>query len=356
MSSFLRVPVHRYEDPLARVWIACAERVGFRVARTADAFASSDGKGTLLIGEDALLDPDDNLAQMIFHELCHALVEGEEGEHRQDWGLDNTSGRDTWREHACLRLQAYLADSAGLRAFFAPTTDFRVKFWARLAADPFQSAQGPQERSCVAARLAAWRASQPRWKAPLDAALGASAAIASAVPGATMGDSASDRLPSLWTICGSPPAPHPAGHSYVIAYRSDFCATCAWSFDRRGSLRCRHSPDVRIPADSPACARWEAKGALDCQGCGACCREAYTSVEVSRRDPVVRKYPDLVLDRGSHLKLRRESDRCAALKADEEVAGRYRCVIYEDRPRTCRDFTAGSANCLDARRRVGLSL
>jgi len=34
----------------------------------------------------------------------------------------------------------------------------------------------------------------------------------------------------------------------------------------------------------------------------------------------------------------------------------YVCDICEDRPRTCRDFDRGSTNCLDARRRVGLSL
>jgi len=35
---------------------------------------------------------------------------------------------------------------------------------------------------------------------------------------------------------------------------------------------------------------------------------------------------------------------------------RYQCTIYDDRPRTCRDFTLGSNHCLTARRRVGLSL
>jgi hypothetical protein len=35
---------------------------------------------------------------------------------------------------------------------------------------------------------------------------------------------------------------------------------------------------------------------------------------------------------------------------------RFHCVIYDDRPRTCRDFTLGSEHCLTARRRVGLTL
>ena len=79
MQAFIRVATHRYEDPLARVWTHCAERVGFQVARSKEAYASSDGRGTLLIATDDQFDPDDNLGQMIFHELCHALVEGAAG-------------------------------------------------------------------------------------------------------------------------------------------------------------------------------------------------------------------------------------------------------------------------------------
>jgi hypothetical protein len=40
----------------------------------------------------------------------------------------------------------------------------------------------------------------------------------------------------------------------------------------------------------------------------------------------------------------------------DEKQTRFRCVIYDDRPRTCREFTLGSEHCLTARRRVGLSL
>jgi hypothetical protein len=155
MSEFLRPVLHRYEDPLSRVWLDCAARVGYRIVRTADAYASCDGRRTLLIAEDAALDADDSLAQMILHELCHALVEGDQGEQQPDWGLDNVTRRDVWREQACLRLQAHLAGSVGLREFFAPTTDFRVRFWNSLPADPLTapSEQGGRvERSCIAAR------------------------------------------------------------------------------------------------------------------------------------------------------------------------------------------------------------
>jgi len=33
----------------------------------------------------------------------------------------------------------------------------------------------------------------------------------------------------------------------------------------------------------------------------------------------------------------------------------FSCFIYDDRPRTCREFEAGGRHCLVARRRVGIS-
>lgn len=361
MTAVLRVPTHRYQDPLSLIWIACAARVGYRVARTTEAYAATDGRRTLLIGEDATLDADDCLAQMILHELCHALVEGEEGERQPDWGLDNVTARHTWREHACLRLQAHLAGRYGLREFLAPTTDFRVRFWNGLPADPFaapEAAGGRRERSCVAARKAAWRAAQPRWAPHLDAALAATAAIAAAVQAAGgVAWIADGGLPPLWEAAVAPPPPHPAGHAPVAAYHAGHgCADCAWCCRPRGVLRCRHAPSARLPADAPACTRWEPAAALDCRACAACCREAYDSVEIGAREPVLKRHPQLVVVRETHRKMRRDGDRCAALAGGEGVHAPYACVIYEDRPRACRDFTPGGANCLEARRRAGLSL
>jgi hypothetical protein len=291
-TAFLRKPEHRYQDPLARVWIACAEQVGFRVARTDNAFASSDGRGNLLIGCDALLDPDDNLGQMIFHELCHALIEGEDAERLQDWGLDNTSGRDTWRERACLRLQAYLAGQYGLRDFFAPTTDFRVSFWRKLPADPFDVAPelgGIREPSCVLARQALWRSGWSRWRMPLHRALQATATMAAVTPAHVQSDDSG--LRSLWSLASLPPGLHSAEHAPLAAYHSangHGCSDCAWRFQhdqtwrvfQRQSWRCRHNPELQLLGDEPACYRWEARELLGCLSCGACCREAYDSVEV----------------------------------------------------------------------------
>lgn len=377
MTEFLRRPQHRYEDPLARVWILCAQRLGFRIERTSELYASTDGRGTILIGTPDTLDPDDSLAQMIFHELCHALVEGEEGERLPDWGLDNISNKHRWREHACLRLQAYLAGGVGLRDFFAPTTDFRVSFWATLPADPFFAAPeagGRREPSCVAGRLGAWRASQPRWAPHLREVLSATAAIASvmtraaasttsAVTGtgssALVSDDRSDPevMPSLWTTVHEAPSAHPAGHAAIADYhRAHGCSDCAWAFIERGRQRCRHAPRIRLNADAPACDRWEPSDELNCASCGACCREAYHTVEVGLREPVMRRHPALVLARDQRGKLRRDGERCVALTGGHTPTDPYACSIYPDRPRTCREFTQGSANCLDARRRVGFSL
>jgi len=358
MTDSIRVPTRRYQDPLAWVWQACAERIGFRVRRTADAYASSDGRGTLWIADDGLFDPDDSLAQMIFHELCHALVEGDAGETRQDWGLGYAVGSNPWREHACLRLQAYLAGAAGLRDFFAPTTDFRVTFWDSLPDDPFfapEDAGGRREKSCVAGRIAAWRSTLPRWQ-PLHQALAATAAIAAVTPGCVHYDS-TETLPPLWRDIAPPPAPHPAGHAPIAGYfPGRGCADCAWRFEDGPSRHCQHAPEITLPDAAPACTRWEAAAELDCLTCGACCREAYDAVEVADDEAVIHRHPDLIVTDGDRRKLKRSGPRCTALTGGCNARETYACAIYPNRPQTCRDFTLGSDNCLDARRRVGLSL
>ncbi|HEY4245073.1 MAG TPA: YkgJ family cysteine cluster protein [Kofleriaceae bacterium] len=329
---------HRYVDPLAQVWLGAARRIGLRVVRTPDAYAATDGAGTLAIALDDALDPDDSLAQMIFHELCHSLVEGEASFARADWGMDNTGPDHDWREHACLRVQWLLAGRHGLRGVFAPTTDFRA-FWDSLSGDVLADRTDP---SVQAAIHGIRRAALPPWAPALGDALAASARIASdaaafAAPGA-------DPLRSLWLRVEPTPALHPSG--LPLGGASGTCSSCAW----RAGTRCKQA-SARVDESWPACERYEA--ALDCQTCGACCREAYHSVEVSRRDPAVKAQPDFIVDRGTYLEIRRKGDRCSALDGDR---GHYTCVIYPDRPRTCRDFTLGSSHCLTARRRVGLSL
>src|SRR5204863_2582742 len=138
-------------------------------------------------------------------------------------------------------------------------------------------------------------------------------------------------LHPLWLAIAPPAAAHPTG--LPIGAATGSCGSCAWRFEHRGAVRCRQTDD-KIHDAWPACDRFEA--ALDCQTCGACCRAAYHSVEVSRRDPVVKAQPALIVDRGSYLEIRRTGDRCAALDGGELDHGRiarYRRTIYDDRPR-----------------------
>jgi Fe-S-cluster containining protein len=353
----------RRKSPLAdpkieHIWINAAARAGFRVNRTIDAYASSDGRGVIAIGVDESLDADDAAAQLVFHELCHAITEGPDAERLPDWGLDNTGPRDVAREHACLRLQAHLSDPYGLRALMAPTTEYRG-YYQQLPAAPLDddyAGDDDSARAIVVARAAAMRAVRAPWRAALDGALAetAEALAARGVPGAR-------------------PARHPLG--LPLGSAGESCGSCAWLYvGGRGTPveRCRQTASTdgaggdgpRAERGWPACARWEP--ALDCQSCGACCREAYHSVTVSVRDPVVWRQPALVERRGHRFEIRREGPRCAALVDRRGAAGSagaaavaaeplFSCAIYVDRPQACRDFTAGGRNCLEARRRVGRS-
>jgi hypothetical protein len=152
---------HTYLDPLDAVWLTVAHRIGFRVERSASAnvYASTDGKGVMTIGAPSTLDPDDCLAQMILHELCHSLIEGAESLGVPDFGLDNESVRDVVREHACLRLQASLTGKHGLRQALAPTTDFR-SYYDQLPEDPFADDGDPA--TAAAQRGAARSRLRPR--------------------------------------------------------------------------------------------------------------------------------------------------------------------------------------------------
>jgi hypothetical protein len=329
---------------IERVWIDAAARLGLRVVRTTDAYATSDGRGTIAIGQGEALDLDDAVAQLVFHELCHAITEGPDALARPDWGLNNVDvgPRDAVREHACLRLQAHLADAHGLRALMAPTTEYRA-YHDALPAAPLAEGDDP---AIALACAAAARAAAAPWAAPLAEAL---AATAAEVARAASGDA----------------GVHPLG--FPLGPAAETCGSCAWLYvggRGKGVERCRqtaapNAEGARTERAAPACAYWEPP--VDCATCGACCREAYHSVTVSVRDPVVWKQPALVERRGHRFEIRRDDDRCAALRdrrgdgargPDERI---FTCSIYEDRPQACRDFAAGGRHCLDARHRVGLT-
>ena len=354
---------------IAAIWEAAARTLGWQVVRGTSAYASTDGNGILSIAVDESLDQQDAVAQLIFHELCHGLVEGPAGWSLPDWGLNNTDDRDVTHEHACLRLQVHLTEAHALRELMAPTTEYRA-YHDELTGEPLRNEDDP---AALLARRAVERPESRHWVAVLDQAL---AATRHALEAAATGPVSEQ----------GPAAMHPVG--FAFGSHAQSCGTCAWLY--RGGRgrpveRCRQSVGLvgaagaagadgngrRTAAHFRACERWEP--AVECQACGACCREAYHSVTISMRDPVVWKQPALVVRHGHRFEILRSGDHCAALTetprsptsppppapavflASAAPRGLFACSIYQERPRPCRDFEAGGRHCLVARRRVGLS-
>ncbi len=218
----MRLITKRYQDPLDLIWIQTAGQLGIEIQRDPHVFAAWDGQQVLRIGTVETLDADDCLAQMIFHELCHALVEGPAAFQIEDWGLsndvldrspfDNDSSavggivegscpnllessdsikiiadpiEATVHEFACLRLQAALADQFGLRRFLTATTDFR-EYYERLPPHPLEDQTLPE----VALAIQGWnRAIHGPWSKPIDRALSMTAAITQIVASIAPDDS-----------------------------------------------------------------------------------------------------------------------------------------------------------------------
>ncbi len=179
LSAILPVPrraEHEYLDPLDTIWIRAAETMGLKVVFSSSAYADFDGKGTLSIGTTRILDADDCVAQIIFHEICHWLVEGENSVHEVNWGVINTSLRDLSREYASLRLQAALAAPFGLRRFLANTTDHRA-YYDALPCDPFAASD---DGSAELAVVGLQRSSHAPWAPALGNALSATQKIVEA--------------------------------------------------------------------------------------------------------------------------------------------------------------------------------
>ena len=131
----MRAITYKYQDPLDLIWIHCARRLGWHVTMSREVYASWDGKNTLWIATPEDRDADDCVAQLIFHEICHALIAGEQGRQQIDWGLCNFDQRDLQHELACHRLQAGIAQRFDLRAFMAVTTEWRP-YYDALPQDP----------------------------------------------------------------------------------------------------------------------------------------------------------------------------------------------------------------------------
>ncbi|MCP4172159.1 MAG: hypothetical protein GY758_15450 [Fuerstiella sp.] len=166
-----------YRDPLELIWTEAARKFGMTIERDPAVFASWDGSGVLKIGVPETLDADDSLAQMIFHEVCHALVEGPAAIHKPDWGLQIDNPAHRVREHACLRLQAALAGQFGLRELLAATTNFR-KYYDALPDNPLH---GDNDPAAAIARRGWNDAKTGAWATPLEDALRMTSQIAAAV-------------------------------------------------------------------------------------------------------------------------------------------------------------------------------
>ncbi|MBT8469475.1 MAG: hypothetical protein KJN97_12080 [Deltaproteobacteria bacterium] len=189
-----RNPSSIYLDPLDAIWLTVADRIGFRVERSAEVYASTDGAGLMTIGDPSTLDADDCLAQMILHELCHSLVGGEDSLGVPDFGLDNESERDIAQEHACLRLQAWLTKQHGLRQALAPTTDFR-SYYDELPEDPLADDRDP---ATIRAKQGAARSQKPPWAPHIEEGLVATQKVMKAARDLDARDPASVK-PPIWS-------------------------------------------------------------------------------------------------------------------------------------------------------------
>lgn len=327
---------------MSLIWLRTAQRLNMQVKRSNEAFASWDGESTLSLAQDHDLDMDDCLAQMILHEICHALIEGDAGQALPDWGLENVDDRDEVHEFACLRLQAALTRPYGLQEFLAPTTDWRW-YYDQLPVDPLVGA----DPASTLAQQGHLRSQEEPWCSALSAVLSATQDLARILRGFVPED-------SLWAKADGR---HPTGRA--LGASDQRCLTCAWIYEGGPGprvTRCRQQGGGRIQADWTACDLWEAPLEDEsCGTCGACCRDGYHLVEVGPRSPLARRHPELVVldSHGAHLP--RPGGRCVALTGSGTSENPVRCSVYDLRPRSCRDFQVGGPHCLEARRRVGLS-
>ena len=98
---------------------------------------------------------------------------------------------------------------------------------------------------------------------------------------------------------------------------------------------------------------------LSCVDCGACCATFRVSFYWAESDPfaggsvpaelTTKISPNLVSMAGTN----QPDPRCVALTG--EIGKQVSCSIYEQRSSTCREFEAGSADCLKARLKHGIT-
>ena len=91
---------------------------------------------------------------------------------------------------------------------------------------------------------------------------------------------------------------------------------------------------------------------FDCISCGACC--AYSaSWPAFIGDGDGAGIPDDLID-FENSSMQCNGDRCSALEG--EIGRSAGCSVYAHRPLVCREFQAGSDDCIMVRRSFGLPL
>lgn len=194
----------RYVDPYELIWLTTAARLGLTIRRDPAVFSMTDGRGLLALANREALDPDDTLPQQVLHEICHWLVAGPESFSERDWGYELDVPLDDPREHACLRLQASLADRYGLRQLLAPTGLYRP-YYDALGATPSEvDDQAEPEVASLLAPALALSGREP-WGSTLDLALRATAELRSVVApfiGDFRSEIEGDTLPCQWGLDG----------------------------------------------------------------------------------------------------------------------------------------------------------
>jgi hypothetical protein len=98
---------------------------------------------------------------------------------------------------------------------------------------------------------------------------------------------------------------------------------------------------------------------FDCKTCGACCVNLFIEVSEIDNTPehltdVIPANPNYVCE-GTSIVMKfkpGKERRCVALRG---VVGKSAfCSIYDDRPKTCREFDAGGRGCLEVRKEQGI--
>lgn len=201
-DAYERPVASRYVDPLELIWLATARRLALHVRRDPAIFSMTDGTGLLALSTRPDLDADDCLAQMVLHELCHWVANGVDSYHQRDWGFALWDQIDV-REHACLRLQCWLASQWGLREMFGPTGGFR-QYYDRLPADPLAPIDDSEwEAVCVRmAKASVARIQAEPWWGPVSAAMAATRQLRDLVDPFSpdwQSELEGDPLPLWWT-------------------------------------------------------------------------------------------------------------------------------------------------------------